>query len=65
MKKLKDLEVGDEVNYHSVISEHGPVFDRPASSGHRVEAIAVRGGRILVWITGKSGCVAFEALSKP
>jgi len=61
--KLQDLAVGDKVNYHAFIDEDGPRYE-PTSSGHEVEAIAIRNGYVWVWITGKSGCVAFEALSK-
>jgi hypothetical protein len=55
------LKEGDEVNYHSIIG--GDV----TSTGHKVKAIDMApnnfGGNV-AWITGKSGCVAIEALSK-
>lgn len=49
--------VGDECNYHARIG--GPV----TTSGHVIREIAILSGRTVAWITGKSGCVAIEALS--
>lgn len=52
------LRVGDWVNYHAVIG--GPI----TTTGHKIRAIEVLGGRTVAWITGKAGCVAIEALSR-
>ncbi len=49
--------IGDDCNYHSRIG--GPV----TTTGHRIKEIGVLGGRTVAWITGKTGCVAIEALS--
>lgn len=56
-ERLHSLHVGDLVNYHARID--GPI----TSSNHRVRAIAVVRGRVVVWLEGKTGFVAFEALS--
>lgn len=55
--KLSCWHVGDEVNYHSRIG--GPV----TTTGHRIREIGVLNGKTVAWISGKSGCVAIEALS--
>ena len=50
--------VGNECNYHSRIG--GPV----TTSGHRIRELGMLGsGKMVAWITGKTGCVAVEALS--
>lgn len=54
------MQIGDNVNYHSIIG--GPV----TSTGHKIKAIEREPnnyGCDVAWITGKSGCVALEALS--
>ena len=57
-----DIELGDKVNYHSVMNPRGPI----TSSGHTVKTIMVTPNNFdtdVAWITGKSGCVALDALS--
>lgn len=60
-KRAKFMKVGDKVNYHDIIG--GPI----TSSGHEIKQIDTTpnnfGGNV-AWITGKSGCVSIEALSK-
>jgi hypothetical protein len=56
----KYFEVGDTVNYHSIIG--GPV----TSTGHTIRLICMEPndfGCNVAWVTGISGCVAIEALS--
>ena len=55
---MKDIKVGDIVNYHSVIG------DKVTTSGHKVIAIEKRYGQWIAWITGKSAFVSIKALSK-
>jgi hypothetical protein len=55
---MKDIRVGDIVNYHSIIG------GKVTSSGHKVTAIEKRYGQWLAWITGKPACVSIKALSK-
>ena len=55
---MKDIKVGDIVNYHSLIG------GKVTSSGHFVTAIERRYGQWVAWITGKSACVSIRALSK-
>jgi len=55
------IQVGDKVDYHSIIDEG------ITSTGHVVEVIKYTPNNFgcdVAWITGKSGCVALEALSK-
>jgi hypothetical protein len=55
-----NIQIGDMVNYHSIIG--GAV----TSEGHEVtdiEQTPNNFGCNVAWITGKSGCVALEALS--
>ena len=55
---MKNIKVGDIVNYHSVIG------GKITSSGHTVTAIEKRYGQWIAWITGKSVYVSIRALSK-
>jgi hypothetical protein len=55
---VKRLKVGDVVTYHTRIG--GP----PTSTGHTIKALdRLPSGHDVAWISGKSGCVAIEALS--
>jgi len=57
-----EVELGDKVNYHKEINPKGVV----TSSGHTVKTIMLTPnafGTDVAWITGKSGCVALDALS--
>lgn len=59
-RKKPNLVVGDTVNYHSVIG--APV----TSTGHIIKVIMPTPnsyGRKVAWVTGISGCVAYDALS--
>lgn len=54
------LEIGQKVNFHSIIGGKATSFN------HKVIAIELEPnnfGCSVAWITGKSGCVAIEALS--
>lgn len=52
------FQVGDVVDYQAVID--GPVTSR----GHVITLLgSLPSGRAVAWITGKTGCVAIEALS--
>ncbi len=51
------LEVGDEVDFHSVIGEG------ITSKGHQIYAMGRVCGGEVAWLTNKAGCVALEALS--
>lgn len=58
---MRNFKVGDKVNYHSIIG-HGVT-----SEGHEITAIDDEpnnnfGGPV-AWLTNKSGCVSFDALS--
>ena len=58
---MSDLDIGDIVNYHSIIG--GEI----TSKGHKIKAIQYAPNNYdcdVAWITGKSGCVACRALSK-
>jgi hypothetical protein len=50
-------EIGDIVNYHSIIGEE------ITSTGHEVKEFGEVGGRKVAWITKKSGCVDIKALT--
>lgn len=54
----KVFEIGDIVDYHSIIGRAA------TSKGHEITRIRDVNNEKVVWITGKSGCVAIEALSK-
>lgn len=54
------IEVGDRVDYHSIIG--GPI----TSKDHTVKLIGPEPNNFgcnVAWVSGKSGCVAIEALS--
>lgn len=51
------MDVGDRVDYHSIIG--GPI----TSYGHQIRSFGVVGSSGVAWITGKSGGVALTALS--
>lgn len=56
----RSFKKGDKVNYHSIIG--GPV----TSTGHEIKTIQLEPNNFssdVAWVTGKSGCVALEALS--
>lgn len=55
---MKDIKVGDIVNYHSIIG------GKITSFGHKVTAIEKRYGQWIAWITEKPACVSIKALSK-
>ena len=53
------LKIGDKVNYHAIIG--GEI----TSKNHIVKLIGdIPSAKNVVWITKKSGCVSFKALSK-
>jgi hypothetical protein len=63
MEAIKGFKCGDVVNYHSIINPQGPI----TSTQHIIKAIQPgpnNFGADVAWITGKSGCVALDALSK-
>ena len=52
------LKIGDMVDYHSVIGEE------ITSRNHIIKAVQMwSSGKMVAWITDKSGCVAIDALS--
>ncbi len=53
---MQPYQLGDKVRYHPIIG--GPHDERE----YEIRAIQF-GKRTLVWLKGKSGCVAAEALS--
>jgi len=58
---MVNFKVGDIVNYHSIIGEE------VTSTGHvitNIKLIPNNFGGNVAWITGKAGCVHFDALSK-
>jgi hypothetical protein len=58
--KKQHIMVGDKVDYHSIIG--GPV----TSKWHTVQTVQLAPnnfGRAVAWISGKSGCVALDALT--
>jgi len=60
VKRTEDLKEGDAVNYHAVIGKG------VTSTGHKIREILREPnnyGSDVAWITGKSGCVAMDALS--
>lgn len=56
---MTNLKVGDKVDYHSIIGD-----PKIYSSNHEIISIEERYGRIIAFITNKSGFVALDALSK-
>lgn len=56
---MKNIKVGDIVNYHSVIGGNVTSKER-----HKVTVIEKRYGQWIAWITGKPACVSIKALSK-
>ena len=49
--------VGDKVNYHSIIG------GKITSTGHEVKSFGDMCGERVAWITNKSGCVSVKALT--
>ncbi len=50
-------EVGDKVNYHSIIG--GEI----TSTGHEVKSFGEICGSKVAWVTDKSGCIDIKALT--
>lgn len=56
--EVDGFNVGDRVSYSAIIG--GPI----TSSGHKILRIGILGsGQVVAWISGKSGCVSFKALT--
>lgn len=56
-----EIKVGDKVNYHAIAGSN------ITSTGHEVKSIELMPnnfGEPVAWITGKSGCVSLEHLTK-
>lgn len=57
---MSNFEIGDKVDYHSIIG--GEITSKDHEIKH-IELEPNNFGCDVAWISGKSGCVALEALS--
>ena len=58
---MKRFNVGDKVNFHSIIGKSATSFDHEI---WHIKLMHNSFGCDVAWITGKAGCVSLDALSR-